>query len=149
VDGAIANIQNVNGGAGDDVLVGNTLANLLNGNKGRDLLIGGLGADILNGGDGEDILIGGTTVFDSDASGNAFTAIMKEWTSTQTYANRRLHLLGLPSGVNGAYKLTNATVQPDMDTDQLTGGNDADWFWGTANEIVDLDAGLAEKIGVN
>ena len=37
-------------------------------------------------------------------------------------------------------------MQPDVDLDKLTGGNDTDWFWGTNNEILDLNAALGEKI---
>jgi Ca2+-binding RTX toxin-like protein len=150
VDGGVSGIENVNGGAGDDVLIGNSLANQLFGNGGRDILIGGLGADILNGGVGDDILIGGSTTFDGDVAFTALNAIMSEWTTYQLYATRRLHLLGLlDGGLNGASKLTNSTVQPDVDLDKLTGGNDTDWFWGNANEILDLNAALGEKIGVN
>ena len=43
-------VENVNGSAGDDVLVGDTAANTL---------IGGGGADVINGGDGIDVLVGG------------------------------------------------------------------------------------------
>src|SRR5262249_1875986 len=48
--GGIANIQNVTGSAGNDVLVGDAQANVLRGGPGRDLLIGGRGADLLDGG---------------------------------------------------------------------------------------------------
>lgn len=150
VDGGVAGIDNVAGGAGDDILVGNSTANQLYGNGGRDILIGGVGIDILNGGAGDDILISGSTSFDGDAAFTALNAIMTEWSSNQEYATRRLHLLGLlERGLNGEHKLTNSTVQPDLDIDKLTGGNDVDWFWGTANEVLDLNAAIGEKIGAN
>ena len=46
------NFQNLIGGSGDDILTGNNstiLANTINGGAGNDIIIGTLGADILNG----------------------------------------------------------------------------------------------------
>jgi Ca2+-binding RTX toxin-like protein len=151
VDGGIAGIENAAGGAGNDILVGNSQANQLSGNGGRDLLIGGLGADILNGGADDDILIAGTTDFDSQESGGAFGAVMREWSVQRLpYSTRRLHLLGaLSGGLNGGYQLTNITVNPDLDNDQLTGGSGTDWFWANPNEILDLNAALGEKVGAS
>ncbi|MGZ8335029.1 MAG: M10 family metallopeptidase C-terminal domain-containing protein [Allosphingosinicella sp.] len=48
-------IENAIGGAGDDLIIGNDVANLLVGNDGNDKLEGGLGADRLEGGAGFDI----------------------------------------------------------------------------------------------
>ena len=48
----------LNGGAGDDVLLGFAGADTLNGGAGNDRLYGGPGADILNGGAGNDFLYG-------------------------------------------------------------------------------------------
>jgi Ca2+-binding RTX toxin-like protein len=68
LEGAIAGIENVTGGAGADVLTGdagvNALtggigADLLNGEAGNDTLSGGADADILNGGADADTLNGG------------------------------------------------------------------------------------------
>ena len=47
----------VNGGDGDDVLIGGSGNDTLNGNAGDDVLIGGPGLDILDGGSGNNILI--------------------------------------------------------------------------------------------
>ncbi|MFM8224156.1 MAG: hypothetical protein ACKOJF_35090, partial [Planctomycetaceae bacterium] len=46
--------ENVLGGAGNDLLTGNTLANLLSGNAGNDTLVGLAGNDTLAGGLGDD-----------------------------------------------------------------------------------------------
>jgi Ca2+-binding RTX toxin-like protein len=51
-------VENATGGAGDDVLVGNDLANTLTGGVGADELYGGESNDDLLGGDGDDILVG-------------------------------------------------------------------------------------------
>jgi Ca2+-binding RTX toxin-like protein len=55
--GAIA--LSIDGGAGDDVLIGGDGPDTLNGGPGDDVLIGGAGPDTLNGGDGDDVLMGG------------------------------------------------------------------------------------------
>lgn len=55
-------IENAEGGSGEDLIIGNTAANVLDGNAGDDRLEGRAGADKLNGGDGADRLIGGDGV---------------------------------------------------------------------------------------
>lgn len=49
----------INGGAGNDSLNGGSGDDVLNGEAGNDVLIGGVGNDSLNGGDGADSLNGG------------------------------------------------------------------------------------------
>ncbi len=73
---SIANIANVTGGSGADIITGNSGANVLNGGTGNDVLTGGGGNDTLNGGGGNDILIfdagfGSDTIltFDANPSG--------------------------------------------------------------------------------
>ncbi|MDB9535626.1 choice-of-anchor L domain-containing protein [Dolichospermum planctonicum CS-1226] len=70
-------IENAIGGAGNDILTGNTLDNLLqggsgndqlSGQNGNDILIGGLGTDNLTGGLGNDTLWGGGNSGSSDIS---------------------------------------------------------------------------------
>ncbi len=114
---AIAHINNVTGGSGNDVLVGNALDNILIGGAGRNILIGGLGSDTLNaptGGLGQDILIGGRTSFDANAA--ALNLIKAEWvrpdTLFSTYRTRVSHLLN-GGGLNGTVVLSPATVFAD------------------------------------
>jgi Ca2+-binding RTX toxin-like protein len=52
-------VQDVYGGAGNDILRGNGANNQLNGSGGNDILIGNAGFDGLYGGDGNDALYGG------------------------------------------------------------------------------------------
>ncbi len=52
-------IENVTGGGGDNVLIGDGLDNVLDGGGGADLIDGGDGNDTLFGGDGGDTLVGG------------------------------------------------------------------------------------------
>lgn len=66
-------IENAAGGRGNDMLTGNSAANLLEGNAGRDRLSGGNGNDTLDGGAGPDMLSGGNGadlfVFDDGDAG--------------------------------------------------------------------------------
>jgi len=55
----LVSIENVTGGNGADVLIGDAGTNVLNGGVGNDSLSGGGGVDYLNGGGGNDVLIGG------------------------------------------------------------------------------------------
>ncbi|SEG57992.1 glycerophosphodiester phosphodiesterase family protein [Bosea lathyri] len=55
----LVSIENVIGGAGDDVLVGDDAANRLQGGLGKDVLKGGAGDDMLDGGADNDTLEGG------------------------------------------------------------------------------------------
>ncbi|WP_373503392.1 calcium-binding protein [Aestuariivirga sp.] len=54
----------VNGGDGDDVLIGSAAADSLNGGEGDDVLIGGGGVDALDGGTGDNILIPSPVLLD-------------------------------------------------------------------------------------
>jgi Ca2+-binding RTX toxin-like protein len=148
-------IQNVRGGAGDDLLQGDAGNNMLIGGDGADGLFGGDGADLLIGGSGadaniegglgEDILIGGTTNYDNDNL--ALAMVMREWTRTDLgYEDRINHLLGAtPGGLNGAFALNAATVHDEAtpSADMLKGGDDApDWFWAAMGDTIgDLLAG--------
>ena len=53
----VSNIENITGGSADDILTGDTLANLLDGGAGNDRLTGMAGADTLDGGAGIDTAI--------------------------------------------------------------------------------------------
>ena len=61
-------VENVMGGAGDDVLVGTAGPNTLLGNGGSDTLVGGGSDDVLSGGDGDD-------TFDEEAAANGADVI--------------------------------------------------------------------------
>jgi hypothetical protein len=134
------NANNLSGGRGDDILIGSFGDDVLDGGIGRDLLIGGYGKDQLFGGPGEDILIAGYTDYDADLP--TLEAVMKEWTRTDLDTAKRIaHLDGVSGGynvVNGSVIFFNKAIHDDTDTDVLTGGDGADWFWCFAAEITDL-----------
>ena len=83
-------IENATGGAGNDTLIGNAIANILNGGAGNDTLTGGGGNDTLIGGLGTD-----TAVF----SGNKANYLISYDSATQTFtvADQRT---GSPDGTD-------------------------------------------------
>lgn len=134
----------LNGGDGNDVLLGGGKADSLIGGTGRDLLVGGVGIDNLTGRTGDDILIGGT-IASTIKTTAALTAIMAEWTSGNSLADRKAHLVA-GGGVNGTNKLTTTTVLNDSSAaDRLTGNEDLDWFFQLASDVlVDFNAGAGD-----
>jgi len=56
ISDTLSNIENVYGSTGNDVLIGNTMANTLWGGAGNDTVAGGGGGDYLDGGAGNDLL---------------------------------------------------------------------------------------------
>lgn len=56
--GGITSIENVTGGWGDDLIIGNNQDNILNGGPGNDTIYGGGGNDLIYGGSGNDELYG-------------------------------------------------------------------------------------------
>ncbi|HQR41018.1 MAG TPA: hypothetical protein PLX97_00010, partial [Gemmatales bacterium] len=132
----IRNINNVTGGSGNDILVGNG-GNILNGSRGRDLLIAGRLASTLVGNEGDDLLIAGTTNYDTNAS--ALRAIRAEW-GREASNSERVSNLTTSNGVN-VPKLTSATVRTNGGGNILLGGNDADLFFCLlASDINDREA---------
>lgn len=146
ITGRTTNMQMVTGGAGNDILVGQSskstiLVGLggndnLTGGTQRDLLLGGLGADTLNGSSGDDLLVASLVSF--EAQREALIAIYNEWNSTRTFAQRTANLWGSGTGTrsNGSTFLNSDandavtdTVFADGDIDSLTGGSGQDWFF--------------------
>ena len=131
------------GGSGDDVLIGGSTADSLRGGAGRDLLIGGRGADTLSGDADDDLLIGGTSSVSANMA--AINAVMAEWTSAASSSTRVANLLN-GGGLNGMTKLDNTTIQNDASAaDRLAGGTEFDWFFKSASDVlVDFNVGLGE-----
>ena len=72
----------VNGGAGNDILIGGDGNDVLNGDAGDDVLIGGPGIDVLDGGADDDVIIqlvgGDSLAAAADTVSSAITAD-KQW----------------------------------------------------------------------
>src|SRR5262249_38309402 len=125
--GGIANIRNVIGSAGDDILVGNG-GNVLFGGAGRDLLIAGASASQLFGGDGDDILIGGGPV---DSSREYLDRVMAVWTSADDYATRVAALRG------GLLNADSVGGNGQQNTLYGEGEEEGDLFFGTFVDLTD------------
>ena len=155
----------IKAGAGNDVVFGDEGDDNIFGGEGRDILIGGLGSDRISGDGNEDILIAGYTLYDSsynntpplsfDQRRMAVEAMISEWASSLSQAQRKANLLGTPVGTtwndrkNGNAFLksnllgsANNTVFDDFSVDYLTGGAGVDWFF--AN--IDAEAGTLADI---
>jgi hypothetical protein len=162
--GKVANIQNVHGGNGGNTLTGNAQGNILIGGTGADTIVGGSGRSLLIGDKGSDsvtgkssndILIGGLTKFDAMTAANesALMAILAEWQSADSYADRfgdlnqgAAHAGG--SHLNGASLLktgAGATVLDDSGAaDTLTeagAGTRQDWFFQYAGDSLNNQPG--------
>jgi len=121
-------------GSGRDILIGNGASDTLtDAGSGRNFLIGaGAGGDTLTG-NGNDISVSGTTNDDSDTSANiaALDAILAEWTSNASYANR---IKTLKKGVGKKHidALSSHTIRMDSNPNTLADVNSriqkGDWF---------------------
>jgi len=90
-------IDNANGGTGNDVLIGNIIANVLNGGGGNDALTGGGGNDTIIGGSGTDVAV---------YSGNRANYLITYNAATQTFtvADQRS---GTPDGTDTVIGVEN------------------------------------------
>jgi hypothetical protein len=121
----------------DDVLLGGDGDDTLLGLGGRNLLVGGAGSDRIVGGFRDDLLIAGSLVFANPDA--AIAAIMAEWTSDHDDVTRLANLSGLTEadGNDGFATRLNEefflqageTVLEDADADRLTGAFGDDWFF--------------------
>jgi Ca2+-binding RTX toxin-like protein len=138
--GSIANTQNATGGGGNDILVGNGLANVLIGGAGNNLVIGGGGAATLTcSGGGSNILISGTTSYDLNAA--ALQSILALWSNpSNSYAARVAALMSS----SFAYHLDATTVFHNL-KEHLTGGSGLTLFFarlsGTNKDTTDARTG--------
>jgi Ca2+-binding RTX toxin-like protein len=128
------------GGSGHDVLIGGAGNDVLVAGTGHNLLIGGAGADYLFGQKGENIAITGTTDYDSNDV--ALAAIMAEWTSKHSYAERVANLSGTGTAdrLNGNYFLIaggpGATVHGDGKVNRVFGGSGGNWYFAQLSGVV-------------
>ncbi len=128
------------GGGGADILLGGDGRDVLHAGAGRDLLIGGRGSDLLVGGDHEDILIAGRTDF--DALDAALWALLDEWNSSRSRADRIANLSGTGSGtpfeerLNGNYFLDPGTTVHNDGARDLLIARHGDWVFANSRDWV-------------
>ncbi len=154
-------IENVTGGAGNDVLIGDGAANALNGGAGNDSLTGGLGNDSLTGGLGvdrfevdagtdavTDLGLGGAEVLVVNAGATANAALAAAWVATAASNVSGIAYL-TANGFNadlsaaapglGLWSVTNTgngtavRFTGSVNADALTGGEGGDTLLGGAS----------------
>jgi Ca2+-binding RTX toxin-like protein len=155
-------VENVTGGAGNDMITGSAADNVLDGGAGNDTILGGLGNDTLRGGAGDDVLKGeaGDDIFDEGSAPNgADTMIGGAGIDRVDYSARTGDLtvvMDMPltgSGGTPSGETITAVSEGDLisvDTENLIGGAGDDALTGNAldNQIeggagVDTINGLA------
>ena len=157
-------MENVIGGSGNDVLVGNSLSNRLTGNNGRDILVGNQGADFLFGGNDDDILVSGLVNIGmmSTAPVNFsefYTKLRQVWLGSASYDGRSFTLNSPTAFASGkvAYLLNESfdkgniftgftrifrNVFDDTSRDELTGNAGLDLFFaGSLDAVLDRVSG--------
>lgn len=87
-------IENVEGSAFDDFMLGDGGANALTGAGGRDTLLAGAGADTVSGDGGNDTLRGGTGNDTVRGGEGSDTALFQDWNGTQGLGVRGTITLG-------------------------------------------------------
>jgi Ca2+-binding RTX toxin-like protein len=120
----------LNGGSGDDLLIGK---------EGRDFLGGGRGVDRFVGNAGDDVLIADELIWETAGAAEleaALSAITAEWNRLdRSYEQRIENLcghedLGEMDRLNGSYFLKlGVTIIHDESADKLTGSSGMDWFF--------------------
>lgn len=151
----------LDGGEGDDTLVGGRGESILLGQAGNDWLFGGYGRGLLIGGTGgdrifgwnrSDILVSGNTMFDNDL--RSLDLIMREWTSDRSYSDRTANLQGIGTGVRSneniflrgtASATSPATVFDDDAKDRLWGFRGADWYFANVAGTGVIDSVFGER----
>ena len=135
-------IENATGGEGDDILIGNAVANVLKGNGGDDFLMGGAGGDNLQGGSGFDTAsymnagagvtasLGSGTGSAGDAAGDTYSSIEKLEGSMFADNLSSGNASDTLSGLAGNDILTGGNGNDSLDggagNDALDGGNNND-----------------------
>jgi hypothetical protein len=158
---SVSGIQDVTGGNGNNLIVGDAQPHVFIGGTGRNVIIGGAaGGCTITGGAGDNLLIGGYTSYDSNQT--ALDAIFAEWTSSDSLSTRKGNISGKRiSGLdlNENYVLvavgtkTRAqTVFAPVVVDNLFDGTGLSWFLvARANQIdngAGPDSALADEVTI-
>ena len=141
LDGGAGN-DKLLGGAGPDTLIGGEGNDHLAGGGGRDLLFGGDNTDYLGGGAGDDLLVGGRTIYDQDL--HSLFLIHLKWKSGATYSAR---VSDLQTG-NGVPQLSDAQIT-DAFYDELYGDGDLELFYYSLGDLITGKASAEKSIKVS
>jgi hypothetical protein len=134
----IANIQNVSGSQGNNILVGDANANVLTAGAGRSIVIGGTGADTLTGGTHDDILVAARTSYDSDLT--ALNALLAEWIRTDLNYKSRVNdiMVGTQSDLNQVNGTQIILVKASANTGTVFDNTVANTIVGSPGPDLDL-----------
>ena len=146
---SIANIQNVTGGAGNDLITGGVGSNNLQGGLGNDTLDGGAGNDTMLGGGGNDTFIVDSTgdMVGENGGGGIDTTLSSV---TRSLFNANLEHLVLTGGanINGTGNNNANQITGNTGNNTLTGGVGNDTLDGGAgNDILNGGLGVDSMTG--
>ncbi|MFM7541280.1 MAG: calcium-binding protein [Planctomycetota bacterium] len=125
----------LDGGLGNDILIGGSASDWFNGGDGADLIAGGLGADDISGGAGNNILSDGGVGLRNTAT--TLRAVLDRWAAIANPTDADYAALT----ADLSFVLDNASA------DTLRGQDGIDFFWSsTANPaVVDILDRLASE----
>ncbi|QAU35559.1 pre-peptidase C-terminal domain-containing protein [Janthinobacterium sp. 17J80-10] len=138
-------IENIIGGAGNDTLTGDALANRLEGRNGNDNLVGGDGSDTLVGGAGFDTLNGGlgTDFADYTALAVAVNVNLATGIASADGSGATDTLIGIDNILGGT---GNDTLTGDANGNRLEGRNGNDSLVGGAGNDTFLGGNGADTM---
>jgi Ca2+-binding RTX toxin-like protein len=142
----LINIQNATGGAGDDTIIGDALANVLSGGGGNDAIDGGAGNDVIDGGTGNDSMTGGAgdDTYVVDSLGDTVFENPNE--GTDTVQSSVTYTLG--ANVENLTGSGNINGTGNSDNNILTGNGAANTLTGLGgNDTLDGGLGADTMIG--
>ncbi len=141
----LANIENVVGGAGDDVIIGDDLANGLAGGGGDDRVLAGGGDDVIlaRDGDGDDAYDGGDGIDTYDASAVTGGLTIDLAAGTATGAAGTDTLANIENVIGGA---GDDIIVANDAVNELTGGPGNDIFVFRSSKAIGKGQGSRDKI---
>jgi Ca2+-binding RTX toxin-like protein len=127
----VANVANVTGSQGNDLIVGDGNANVLVGGTGRNVILGHGGGDTIRGGGGFNLLISDLTFYDDKLP--YLRDLMQYWDNPSVvFLDDLVNPLKSKNGFTAPDGLVlvfnKTTVTPDNVLDQVFGGSGPNWF---------------------
>ncbi|MCW2393507.1 beta strand repeat-containing protein [Sphingobium sp. B11D3A] len=126
----ILNIENVVGGTGADVIIGDGMANSLDGGAGNDTISGAGGNDTLLGNDGDDLLVGGAGNDVINGGSGVDTVDYSYATSAQS----------INLSTTTAQTISSGDVDTISNVENVIGGSGSDTITGSSGDNI-LDGG--------
>ncbi|WP_419895987.1 hypothetical protein [Roseomonas sp. USHLN139] len=158
VNDTLTNIENINAGRRDDILIGNSGANRITAGSGNDIITGGLGADALYGEKGDDIFILNSAaefaVGEIISGGSDYDTIRFATTTAETLTLTSLVTSVEELQISDANGLTTGTLAINVDARglsagwgiKLVGNDGANELWGNNDGVNTLLGGGGNDI---